>query len=197
MITGLAKSTAHFFVENKLVEPDDEEIYVYGMEIFLSTAINLIIAVVIALVSDTFIPCLINFTAFVTIRIYAGGYHADTHLGCIMTLIAVQNVFILVIKNITESLMLLSAPIMMAVSAVVIFSLSVVEHPNKPLSVSLRKKLRKKSLAAMLLWLVFITVFIQIDMPAYGFYAAFGMISISAAMAAEKLKLRFECNEKK
>lgn len=37
MITGLAKSTAHFFVENKLVEPDDEEIYVYGMEIFLST----------------------------------------------------------------------------------------------------------------------------------------------------------------
>ena len=86
MISKLAKGTACFFVDNKIIEVEDSEVYAYGIELLLSTIFNLIIAIIIALISNEFIPCVINLTAFVTIRMYAGGYHADTHWGCMLTL---------------------------------------------------------------------------------------------------------------
>lgn len=76
MISKLAKGTACFFVDNKIIEVEDSEVYAYGIELLLSTIFNLIIAIIIALISNEFIPCVINLTAFVTIRMYAGGYHA-------------------------------------------------------------------------------------------------------------------------
>ena len=191
MITELAKSTACFFVKNKLVDPNDEEIYAYGMEIFLSTLINLIVMITIAVITKTFIPC-INFTTFVTLRIYAGGYHADTHLGCIMTLITVQTVFIFIIKIIPITILLLLVPVFIIISLITIFFLSTVEHPNKPLDSSLKSKLRKKSLVVMVLWLIFITVCMKVGKEDYSFYASFGMFSISLAMILEKIKLRYE-----
>ena len=35
MIAKLAKSTAHFFYEKNIVSGEDEEIYAYGMELFI------------------------------------------------------------------------------------------------------------------------------------------------------------------
>jgi accessory gene regulator B len=113
MITGLAKSTACFFVANKFVEAEDEEVYAYGMELLLSTVFNLIVAIAIAGVTHTFIPCLINLTAFVTIRIYAGGYHADTHRGCILTLAVVQAIFIVIVKSADTEILKMFIPFML------------------------------------------------------------------------------------
>ena len=51
MIAKLAKSTAHFFVEKEIVSSEDEEVYVYGMELLFSTLFNIILAVIIGAVT--------------------------------------------------------------------------------------------------------------------------------------------------
>lgn len=79
MISKLAKGMACFFSDNKIIAAEDSEVYAYGIELLLSTIFNLVVAIIIALISNEFIPCFFNLTAFVTIRMYAGGYHADTH----------------------------------------------------------------------------------------------------------------------
>ena len=52
MISKLAKGTACFFVDNKIIEVEDSEVYAYGIELLLSTIFNLIIAIIIALISN-------------------------------------------------------------------------------------------------------------------------------------------------
>lgn len=190
MIAKLAKSTACFFVKNNLIEKDDEEVYVYGMEILLSTVFNLIIALIIAITTDTFIPCLINLSAFVTIRIYAGGYHADTHEGCMLTLTAVQSIFIVIIKVVSVEILKIFIPIMLVASVFVILRLAPVAHPNKPLSDNLKIKLRKKSCISTFLWLAFSIMFMVLGKYNISFYSSFGMLTISTAMLAEKAILR-------
>ena len=53
MIAKLAKSTAHFFVEKEIVNGEDEEVYVYGMELLFSTLFNIILAVIIGAVTSS------------------------------------------------------------------------------------------------------------------------------------------------
>lgn len=197
MITKLAKSTACFFVRNNLVAKEDEEVYAYGMELLLSTVFNLLIAIFIAALSDTFIPCLINLTAFVTIRIYAGGYHADTHLGCMITLIVVQSLFVAIIKVLSVEIFRISIPFMVLISIVSIIVLAPVSHPNKPLSDALKARLRKKAYISMIIWSSFTMAFFVLKDFYISFCSAYGMITISGAMIAEVIKLRREAIEEK
>lgn len=187
MISRLAKNTACFFVDNNIIEAEDEEVYCYGMELLLSTVVNFAVAIVIALVTKSFIPCLINLTAFLTLRVNAGGYHADTHLRCTMTLISSMLIFIFSAKNISETAMLITSPGMLLLSNILIIMLSPVEHPNKTLSEDKKRKLRNKSVFWAGIWTAFCIVFIIADVR-YCFYAASGVFTIATAMIAEKLK---------
>lgn len=187
MISKLAKGTACFFVDNKIIEAEDSEVYAYGIELLLSTIFNLIIAIIIALISNEFIPCVINLTAFVTIRMYAGGYHADTHWGCMLTLACVLIIFILIIKTISLTVMMISIPIMWILSAIIIFIFSPVEHPNKPISDKKKLKLRKKALISFFVWTAFCTIFYFIKSE-ISFYAMTGMFTVAGAIIAEKIK---------
>lgn len=94
MLEKLAKSAARFFVAQNIVKSEYQEIYAYGMEILLSTMVNGIIVLIISILSDTVLPSLIFFTAFIVMRSSAGGYHAKTHIGCMLILIAVHLSFI-------------------------------------------------------------------------------------------------------
>ena len=167
MISKLAKGTACFFVDNKIIEVEDSEVYAYGIELLLSTIFNLIIAIIIALISNEFIPCVINLTAFVTIRMYAGGYHADTHWGCMLTLVCVLSAFILIIKTFSTATIRFLSPILWVLSVLILYKFAPVEHPNKPIS-------------------CIIFYFVKTEVC---FYAVTGIFTLTCAMVAEKIKL--------
>lgn len=191
MISKLAKSTACFFVNNKIIEAEDSEVYAYGIELLLSTIINLAVAIIIALSANEFIPCFINLTAFVTIRMYAGGYHADTHWGCTFTLSCILVIFILIIKKVSLISMRISAPIMWFLSALILLIFVPVEHPNKPISEKKKIKLRKKSLISFFIWTIFCIIFYFVKSEIC-FYAVTGIFTLTCAMIAEKIKLHMK-----
>lgn len=98
MLERLAKGAARFFVVQDIVKSEHEEIYAYGMEILLSTVINGVMVLIVAAITNTLLPSLIFFTAFIIMRRTAGGYHANTHGGCMVILAAVHLLFILFIN---------------------------------------------------------------------------------------------------
>ena len=189
MISRLAKSTACFFVDNKIIEAEDAEVYSYGMELLISTVLNFAVAIVIAVATKSILPCLVNLAAFLTLRVNAGGYHADTHLGCTMTLVSTLLIFIFAEKNISEVAMFFNSLMMLLLSNILIIMLSPVEHPNKPISEDMKRKLRDKSVKWAGIWTVFCIVFIVVDVR-FCFYAASGVFTIAMAMIAEKIKLK-------
>jgi accessory gene regulator B len=188
MITKLSKSTACFFSANNLIEKEDEEVYAYGMELLLSTVFNLLIAVFIALITDTVFPCLVQLAAFVTLRIKAGGYHAGTHLGCMLIFTVTQILCVLAIKVINNGTMLVIFPITLITSAIIIFKYAPLEHPNKPLSDKKKKKLRKQSMLLFGFWIFFSLTFFVFGIARIGFYSGMGTFTVGVAIIAEKIK---------
>lgn len=93
MIAKLAKSTAYFFVEKQVVKKEDEEVYAYGMELLYSSILNIVLAVIIAVATNTVFPTLAFLITFIILRQYIGGYHAKTHLGCMSILAVVIGCF--------------------------------------------------------------------------------------------------------
>lgn len=191
MISKLAKGTACFFADNKIIEAEDSEVYAYGIELLLSTIFNLAIAIIIALISNEFIPCFINLSAFVTIRMYAGGYHADTHWGCMLTLVCVLSIFILIIKTIGITTMSILSPILWILSAFILYRFAPVEHPNKPILEKKKMKLRKKTLISFFVWTIFCITFYFVRSEIC-FYAVTGIFTLTCAMVAEKIKLHMK-----
>ena len=187
MISKLAKGMACFFSDNKIIAAEDSEVYAYGIELLLSTIFNLVVAIIIALISNEFIPCFFNLTAFVTIRMYAGGYHADTHWGCMLTLVCVLSVFIFI--SITT--MSILSPILWILSAIILFRFAPVEHPNKPISEKKKMKLRKKSLISFFVWTIFCIIFYFFKSEIC-FYSVTGIFTLNCAMIAEKIRLHMK-----
>lgn len=74
-------------ISTKIMErvPDlryDRTVYIYGVEIILSTLLEIISILVSAIFLSSFIKGIVFIVVFFTLRIFAGGYHAETYKKC-------------------------------------------------------------------------------------------------------------------
>ncbi len=145
MISKLAKGIAHFFVINNIAEKSKEVIYAYGMELLISDILNTLIVLLIALISHTLPAVIVFITVFMGLRRFVGGYHANSHLSCMTTLVAVMLTFCFGICNATERIAMIVSIGFVVISIPVIFRFAPVAHPNKPMSEEKGKKLKKYS----------------------------------------------------
>lgn len=151
MISKLAKNIAHFFVVQKIVEESREVIYAYGMELLISDVLNALIVLLIALISHTLPAVIVYATVFIGLRKFVGGFHANSHLSCMFTLVVVMLIFSYGICNVSEKYAWFISIGFVAISIPVIFNLAPVSHPNKPVSEEKRVKLKKRSRILVLL----------------------------------------------
>ncbi len=155
MIARLSKRMASFLVCNEIIEDEDQEVYEYGLQLLLSTIFNGVIALAIAIISQSIIPCICFLVTFIIMRQAAGGFHAKTHLGCCCILIAVLIIFVALIKFLPVEIYILIAIICSIFSITIILVFAPVEHKNKPINEMDRLRLRKQSI-------LFITVIVSI-----------------------------------
>lgn len=191
MISKLAKNIAHFFVVQKIVEESREAIYAYGMELLLSDVLNTLIVLLIALISHTF-PAVIIFTAvFMGLRKFVGGYHANSHLSCMFTLVAVMLIFSYGICNVPEKYAWVVSIGFVIISIPVVFNLAPISHPNKPVSDEKKVKLKKHSRIFTLLLSTFAFLLIMFRLNTISLYVSSGIfLSALAAVMGKCLNRR-------
>lgn len=189
MIAKLAKSTAYFFVEKQVVKKEDEEVYAYGMELLYSSILNIALAVIIAIITNTVYPTAAFLTAFIVMRQYIGGYHAKTHLGCMSILSAVLCCFAVLSRYIpTECEILISMPAI-GLSMFLILKFAPVEHPNKPLTDKEKSRLRKSGIiSAFTVFILVLIMSVFTSTRRYGMYISLGQLTASTAMLCEIIK---------
>lgn len=147
MIQSVSISISEAWAESGVISGDEAESYRYGLELLISTALNLLAIVCISIVLGhplMFIPYL---AVFIPMRLFAGGYHAGRHWICILF-----NAFVYFAALFTMPLMsdYASAVFCVAVSVtalVLVFLYAPVEAKNKPLYDSERVRSRRISLA--------------------------------------------------
>lgn len=73
-----------FMVDHHLLEPEDEEIYLYGLKNGLIFIGGLLLYLVEAKILNCFLPGICFLGIFYSLRIYAGGLHLKTRMQCLV-----------------------------------------------------------------------------------------------------------------
>lgn len=134
MINNLAKHFADRLLANGSISEDEQELYIYGLFMMLSSLMYLILACFLGCIFGCVLESIIFYIAFQFIRRYAGGYHASTETRCeIMSTLSIL-VCIVVIRLSKMYDFQLTLLVVSTVSAVCIAILCPLDTPEKPLS---------------------------------------------------------------
>ncbi len=188
-----AKKIAEYLVKCGEISNNDYEVeyYRYGIEVALSSLLNLAIIIIIGIISMHIIESLIFLIVFIFVRQVTGGYHADTYFKCnlylclsfILLLISYDffsnnnNVYLVTAINI--------------VSLLIISIFSPVENKNKPIAKANRKGLKIKSIVFSII-ISIISIILHCKSIKYGSILPLILLLISMLIIVAKLKERRE-----
>ena len=132
MLSECANRMADILSNNRIIKPEDKEIYVYGLDALISTFINLIVIAALGIILGVFAETVVFVLAFAVLRVYAGGYHAKTHIGCIAAFISIYLVSMALQYFTPDYLIKIPTVILALLSTAAIFIMAPIEHKNRP-----------------------------------------------------------------
>lgn len=154
MIHNISRSLAKRWAARGVIKESDVELYQYGLELIISTGVNIFIMIGISTAFGRPFIVVPYLLGFIPLRLFAGGYHAKSHLFCVLFNTAVYSVSCLIALNIEESTAILASVIESCVSFALVFLFAPVPAKNKPLSIEEKKRNRRISLALTGIFLV-------------------------------------------
>lgn len=157
LIESISKRLTNFFVRNGLIKEYDSEVYSYGFEMFVSEIISWLIIIPIAIISGEFLESMAFVFSFIIFRTFGGGYHANTHYGCIFSFTFIYLVGLTVGKFISMDFSYYLIGVCMAAAGILLWIFAPIDHKNKPFDENDFKRLRKKT---RLLYLIYLAVVI-------------------------------------
>ncbi len=137
-------------IANKFFNDNDKypkEIYIYGIELLISSLISTSVILLIGLLTKTFFESIIFLISFSAIRVYTGGYHSMTYLRC--NIISASSYIAIVVflylfgDSISNPIAMLSGYLSTMILALVF---APVKHENKELDTAEIKKYKLLSL---------------------------------------------------
>lgn len=139
-----------YLIRSRVIEDtdSDREYYQYGIEITVSSLLNIILILSIGIIARSFFESIIFLLCFVLIRQFTGGYHADTYVKCNLTF-CISFLAVLILYYTTAQYLSTYISILITFVCVSVFLLKCpIEHINKPIPNN--RKAVHKILAALL-----------------------------------------------
>ena len=167
LIESISKRLTNFFVRNGLIKEYDSEIY-------------------IAIISGEFLESMAFVFSFIIFRTFGGGYHANTHYGCIISFTFIYLIGLFVGKTISTGISFYLIGACLTAAGILLWIFAPIDHKNKPLDEDDFNRLRKKTrliylvyLAAVILLLsIFPSVKFVVKLCTFGSMGLF-MVSVS------------------
>ena len=176
MIHRLSLEIADFLFYRKIITIEKYDVYTYGLEIILSSVLGALLIILCGILTNSLIHALLFYGLFVVIRMHTGGYHADSHIACKITLcgsfLITDYIFILTLAH--HELTIFLAIILINLASVIF--IAPVECVKKPLSNYIK---RKNRIISIILYFVLSTLSICLYITSYYELALFLILVIS------------------
>lgn len=144
LMNYLISKILKFITDQNVIGEDDDvqDFYRYGIEISISSLLNIILVLTVGLLIDHVLESIIFLFLFILIRSFTGGYHADTYFRCnlLMCVTFILTVFANVIMS--DKITLLIAIVLACITEIIVFALGPIENKNKPIDDSKKTKLK-------------------------------------------------------
>lgn len=190
MIAWLSQKLADLFISSGTVPAEDRDVYIYGLDVLISTALSVLCVLAIGILAGRLLETVLFLACFITLRSAAGGFHASTHFRCFLIMLGAYAAAVSPTFLFAEGLLSWAALPMAAVSLVIVIALAPAPHENRPVT-----PLRLRRFRALSLWLAggevaaVATCFtLNLNTPAYA--VAAGMLTASASLCAARMQTR-------
>lgn len=198
MLSRLARNAAYFFAEKDVIKKEDIKIYAYGYEMIFSEVISWIITAIIAIAAKSVLETIAYMICFMQLRESIGGFHAKTHLGCIIisTVVYVMCLALLYYTPFEWYKMIIISGLILHL--ILVLAIAPVEHPNKPFSENEAIKYRKRGCVLSFAYssISLILIILPWDIcSVYSYAVLLGLLSASVSMAVEYLRQKKEQNK--
>jgi accessory gene regulator B len=188
MISRLSARLAGALENGGAIRAEDRDIYVYGLEILLSSAANALIVLAAGLLLGKLPETILFMLFFAVLRGTAGGYHADTHAACIL-IMAVAYGAAMVVLTLLPSAALPWFSLCAAVTSVIaVLAFAPAPHENKPISGKELLKFRKLSVCISFGEAGVVALLAALNAANLGAAAALGMLASAASLFAACIK---------
>lgn len=143
------------FIKHGYISEEEREVYEYGFDITIYTIWSTAALLLIGLLLRQFVPTLILVFGFYTFQTTGGGYHANTHLKCLLSMIAglLIGLSFIFLKELPVLLWIL-----LGIGALLLFFVPLALHPNKAYLETERKRLTIRSIVVTLSLLISVVV---------------------------------------
>lgn len=193
MIEKLAQKIYTYMSSHTKTDTDLEDIYRYGIEITLSTALNFLLIIVISVFFNSPLSGICHICCLLFLRSFCGGYHADSYLKCnslmvVFFVIAYLGSKLLDYYNLADVRLL---AIILIVAFLPILAFAPVKNKHKSLSERKTKKCRILSIVIYTIFSVLGLYLTYIDLL-YGLIIIITLIEISVSVLIEILMQRRE-----
>lgn len=145
MLKKWAHSIVDWQIKGGFLHGEERVLYEYAYELLLNQVINILIAACIAILFCDVWTVLTFLLCYIPLRSFAGGYHANTNLGCTLVSACMLCILCLFMKQYTEDWMEPAGLLCFVISGGIIFRYAPVPDKNKPLDDKEKARYRKRS----------------------------------------------------
>ncbi len=186
LLAKLSQKIGDNLVRSNVIEAEDAEIYIYGINQILVSVLNVLSALIIGLILGTFFEVVVFMAAYIPLRIFSGGYHAKTPLRCY-----IFSVIMLIIVSLGMKYLYMAGwvyYIILAAAALMILVLSPVEDKNKPLDDLEYKVYKRRAIIIAAIELVISILLKLIGQDSLFIAAVYSFTALSFMLIAGKVK---------
>jgi accessory gene regulator B len=185
MYTTIVKKVFQGVIEQAENE-DEKEVVIYGLEAILSNSVNLLVMIIIGCISHNLLETVIYLLCFCSIRVLAGGFHANTYLTCLLSSVCIYS-FIVGINFYVSMKYNIVLIIMAAVSYIAILGLAPILNGKRTFSTEEIRTIKKKVKLILAIELFVTIILYQINFELYKF-AIYAIIAEGVLGTMGKIK---------
>ena len=141
MIKYLSENITNYFYTNEIISKEEKEIYVYGLHLIFSSVIGIAIILTLGIFLNNLVNTVLFLSAFISVRMYSGGYHANSYIKCNMTLITIYLITMAAVNFIPREIIGTSSAALIALTVYIILKYAPVDNENKKLTKKQKVKL--------------------------------------------------------
>lgn len=174
-----------------IIQEEDIDKCRYGLDVFISSTLEVASIIVIAAIMRNFLQTLLFFASFILLRVYAGGCHVDTKLRCYFVSLAVYVTVTIFMYVLPVKAYLAATLLATAFTVTIILSVDPVIHKNKSVTDAERKYYRKFSIEICLVETEIVLLSVAVSPESwFNVSLAFGQATVAFSIIAAVIKCK-------
>ena len=168
MVEKVSYSIVRKMIDRQAIKENEYELYEYGLQLIISSLVSFTSAMAVGFVFQRPLAMFAFLICFALMRMYSGGYHAQSYLICYFELLAMSVIIMITIKgmeNLPVDLIKIFLTLFTIASTLIIYALAPVDHENAQLSEQEISRYRRVVRRIYLFHLVTVAVLLAFSIP--------------------------------